>query len=151
MSTIFLLLTLGLAIRASWIDAKTGLLPNKLNLFIFLSALGWIATSSLEVDFLSYVLVVLGHLALVLLPKVGLGAGDLKLIFGLGLLAAGLNQIWTWLTLAYVLAGIWGLLHLNNRNIRFGPWLTAALVAIVVGEFTPCCDGLLQVNPMVLL
>lgn len=133
---VFLFVVIGLSIRASWIDARFGILPNRINFWIFVLALLWVLTTQYDFDLFFYIGVLLVHLGLVLWPRAGLGAGDLKLVMGQGLVTANLNRMYLWLLLAYGFAAIWGLLHLKNQNIRFGPWLTSALLVVVMGELT---------------
>lgn len=125
---------LGLAIRAAWIDAKTGLLPNRLNLQIFITAVIWALAFSENFNFLEYISVTMVHLFLVVWPRAGLGAGDLKLIVGLALISASFSFSWVWLLLAYVLAAIQGIFRPNSKTIRFGPWLVTAWVVVGMGE-----------------
>jgi Flp pilus assembly protein protease CpaA len=129
LSIIFLL-----SVRASFIDYRQGILPNRLTGAIFLLALVWLIFSDTDLNILEYSIVICLHFAAVFLPRGAIGAGDAKLIAGLALTTASWEVSWIWLLLAYTSAAFWALFTRKSPNIRFGPWLSAAWFVVGMGQ-----------------
>ncbi|MDO9536298.1 MAG: A24 family peptidase [Bacillota bacterium] len=124
-----------LLLLISCIDLKTGLIPNRITLFLFL----WIFFWQLFYPYLSPESAALGFLAggglfylIALLSRGGMGGGDVKLMAVLGL-AAG----WPYMLLVFLLSFVMGavaglgLLVFGKKTrkdpLAFAPYLSLAL------------------------
>lgn len=129
----------GVAIKASIIDFQTYRLPNRLNLIIALLGVAALVIRGYDTAFLlSLFLLVALHVFPQLLGKRWIGMGDSKLMLGLGLGAPSTAALLLWLWLAYFSAAVIGLgvkkLKFSEK-IAFGPYLTAAWIIVVMGDY----------------
>lgn len=130
------------ALHAARIDSETFRLPNRLNLAIgFCNAMllvVWASVASFRPEIaLQWGLLLVGHLAVAVLPGNLLGLGDVKLIAALAPVMLWWQGVGLWLMLAYVSATVTVLARRTSvwrERIAFGPYLVGAWLFIVMGQ-----------------
>ncbi|MCH4890444.1 prepilin peptidase [Acidaminobacter sp. JC074] len=134
MATIQLLVIVITGIYISYIDFKEHIIPNKINIILFL--FGILVTILDYENVFSHLLglILLGGLMLILAAATkGFGMGDVKYIFNIGLIV-GLRQGFNALLLGFMIGGVVSLILLalkkvNKKDmIAFGPYLVLGAV-----------------------
>ena len=124
--------------EAARFDAQNFILPNRLNIQIFVAAL-MTQILNIRIEVLVIALIVLSvHLLISLMSPNALGMGDVKLIAGLSLTFATGEFVWGWICLAYLMGAIHGIfrkLRLKSARIPFGVSIYGAWAVICVGEW----------------
>ncbi|WP_240629831.1 prepilin peptidase [Specibacter cremeus] len=138
-----------MAVRLAGIDIRHHLLPNRIVYPSALAALVLLAGAALAAGdpgaalrtVSAGVVLFIAYLVLNLVYPAGLGLGDVKLAFVLGLYLGftGWPAVFWATALAFVLAGLWGVVLLASRRgtgntaIPFGPFMLAGAAAVLVG------------------
>lgn len=130
---------------AAWVDAREHRLPNLLTIPALGLNLGWTALNAQGAGWVwLWLLVVVAHGLLVVLPPYAFGGGDWKLIAAILAPAIEFDHWLLWLASGYLLASGYGLaLRWRGRSgrIALGPWLVLPWTGLLMGHFAPCCVG----------
>ena len=136
--SVFQILVLCFGFLAAKHDLRTFLIPNRLNLNIFLLSLSTLVIRFDSKVFLVCLTIFLLHLLPALLIPNSIGMGDVKFIGALSLMFNSVEQVVIWIGLSYgfgLIHGFWLKISKNSSRIPFGVSIYGAFTLVSVGEY----------------